>query len=328
MRKLFILSVFCFFALAGLEGALAQIVEQEKPASTNGLIASAQTQTERYRIGYQDVIQIQVFNHSELNKTVTVGPDGTIMLNRLDKPVTALCKTERELEEDIAEAFKAKFIRDPRVSVFVADQKSQPIAVIGAVEKPGTYYVNRRYHLLEILAMAGGPNKESGTRLMVARTGSASSCKQASDVSDDDKIKVMDFKLREVLDGKKTLWMQPGDVVSVLDADVVYVYGEVVKQGSYRVREAITLTQAIVTAEGLSPTAKRGNVRVLRQKPGSDEREELTFDLNQIDRGKTKDPMLLPNDIVAVSQDKVKTILKGVTGMIKNTIPNAIYRLP
>jgi len=122
--------------------------------------------------------------------------------------------------------------------------------------------------------------------------------------------------------------MQAGDVVSVLDADVVYVYGNVNKQGAYRVREPLTLTQAIVSAEGLKPAAKKNNVRILRQKPGSVDREEFVFDLNAIDKGKVKDPYLEPSDIVAVSGDTTKSILLGIRDAIKTSIPAAIYTIP
>ena len=81
-------------------------------------------------------------------------------------------------------------------------------------------------------------------------------------------------------EGRQTLWMQPGDVISVLDADMIYVYGNVNKQGSVKVREPITLTQAIVSAEGFKSAAKTDKVRVLRQVQGNADREELVFDMN------------------------------------------------
>jgi protein involved in polysaccharide export with SLBB domain len=177
-----------------------------------------------------------------------------------------------------------------------------------------------------MLAMAGGPNKESGTRLLVARTGSTSDCKESVEAPTSDDITVVGFKIRDIQEGKQSFWMQPGDVISVLDADVVYVYGNVHKQGSYRVREPITLTQAIVSAEGLKPAAKKSNVRILRQVPGSTERKDMSFDLNAIDKGTVKDPFLEPNDIVAVSEDRAKAILRGITDTIKGSIPGAVYR--
>jgi hypothetical protein len=94
------------------------------------------------------------------------------------------------------------------------------------------------------------------------------------------------------------------------------------------VREAITLTQAIVSAEGLKPAAEKDKVRILRQAPDSLERVELVFNLNDIDKGKIKDPFLEPNDIVAVSRDKARAILGGFIKTIKGTIPGAVYRFP
>ena len=119
-----------------------------------------------------------------------------------------------------------------------------------------------------------------------------------------------------------------GDVVSVLDADIIFVYGNVNKQGALKIRDQITLTQAIASAEGLLPAADKGKVRILRQLPGKPERDEFVFDLNQIDKGKVKDPILEPNDIVAVSQDKSKAILLGIGSALKSSVPSAVYRLP
>ena len=171
------------------------------------------------------------------------------MLFRLKTPLMAVCKTEDDLAADIAAAYQANFIKEPQVKVTVAEQKSESIGVIGAVERPGNFFISHRVHLLELLAIAGGPNKEAGTRLIVARTGSTSNCRETTDVAASESIEILSFKIRDIQEGKQSLWMKPGDVVSVLDADIVYVYGNVNEQGSVKIREPITLTQAIVSAE-------------------------------------------------------------------------------
>ena len=178
--------------------------------------------------------------------------------------MVAVCKTDRELAAEIADAYKKTFIRNPQVNVVVAEQKSQSVSVIGAVEKPGSFFVNRRVHLLEMLAMAGGPNKEAGTRLLIARTGSTTNCKQGTTADEIGDVAFLAFKIRDIQEGKETFWLQPGDVVSVLDADLVYVYGNVHKQAAFPVRDPITLTQAIVTAEGLKPAARKDKIRILQ----------------------------------------------------------------
>ena len=138
----------------------------------------------------------------------------------------------------------------------------------------------------------------------------------------------MSFKIRDIQEGKKSLWMQPGDVVSVLPADVVYVYGNVNRQGEIKVREPITLTQALASAEGLKSATKMDRVRILRQKPDSLDREELVFNLKEIDKGVVRDPYLEPNDIVAVSQDTARSILLGIGNALRFSIPSAVTRIP
>ena len=238
-----------------------------------------------------------------------------------------MCKTPLELAADIEKAYQENILKNPIVEVVVAEQNSQPVAVIGAVEKPGNFFVSRRVHLLELLAMAGGPNKDSGTRLIVARTGSRSNCKEKG-APEDANVSVVDLKIRDIQEAKTIFWMQPGDVVSVLDSDIIYVYGNVNKQGLLKIREPITLTMALTSSEGLKRDASKENVRIFRRIDGSAERKEMIFDLSKIKQGKIIDPLLEPGDIVAVSQDKSAAILYGLADALKATIPNAIYRIP
>ena len=288
---------------------------------------NADNKDERYRIGFQDTLDVQVFNQPKLSQRVSVNPDGTITLFRASKPIIAVCKTESELAREIEKEYLS-FLKKPQVIVFAIEKKSQSYGVIGAVEKAGTYYINRRIRLLELLSFAGGPNKEAGSRMIVARTGSSSACKFESDDSViENELVLMNFKVRDVLEAKQNLWMQPGDIVSVMDADEVYIYGNVNKVGSIKMKEPITLTQAIVSAEGLKPTAK-SQVRVLRQKPGTADRDELIYNLKDIEKRKIQDPFLEPNDIVAVSEDSSKVIMRGIVKTFQQTIPGLIYTIP
>lgn len=275
---------------------------------------------DRYRIGFQDTLEIQVFRHPELSLRVSVNPNGTIFLPRADGPITAVCKTERELADEIAEVYR-KFLKDPFVNVVVADQKSQSFGVIGAVDKPGTFYINRQVQLLELISLAGGPSKEAGNRIIVARTGSSSACKESAT---NEPLRFLTFRMRDVQEGRQSLWMRPGDVVSVLDADLVFVLGNVKKQGEVKMKEPITLRQAIASAEGFSPAAKRDRIRILRQKGDSGEWEESVFNLKEIDSGRVKDPILVPNDIVAISEDRAASIILSLS----RSISSGLFNLP
>ncbi|HVF29751.1 MAG TPA: polysaccharide biosynthesis/export family protein, partial [Pyrinomonadaceae bacterium] len=120
------------------------------PAATTGLIPGAPPKDERYRIGYQDTLEVQVFRHPELNQRVNISSNGTISLFRLNEKVLAVCKTERELADDIAAAYRKDYLRNPEVTVTAVEQRSQAFAVIGAVIKPGQFMIGRQVRLLEL----------------------------------------------------------------------------------------------------------------------------------------------------------------------------------
>lgn len=309
---------------APLTGAVMLVCVSAASGVAQGPVAPNE---ERYRIGYQDRLTVQIFRHPELTQTVEVNPNGTIDLFRLDGPVVAVCKTERELANDIADAYRKDYLKNPEVNVVVSEQRSQSFAVIGAVSKPANYVISRRVHLLELLAFAGGPSEDAGSRLIVARTGSTSNCKQGI-VENASDTKIMSFRLKDVLEARENPEMKPGDVVSVLKIDSVYIYGNVNKQGPVTFREPITLMQAISSAEGVRPAAKKDKIRVFRQKPGSADRDELIFDLDKIAKRQAADPYLEPSDIVAVSEDQAKGILQTIGRTLTGGLPSVFYRIP
>jgi polysaccharide biosynthesis/export protein len=332
MSTLKLIGTLCVLITLYAAPAASQVVEPgARPDGGSVKQSSTPTRDERYRIGYQDTLEVSVSKHAELSGNFNVSSDGTIVLPRIADPVVAVCKTERELANELENKYKY-YLRDPFVNVRAVDSHSQSVAVIGAVEKPGNFFLNRRVRLLELLSFAGGPDIEkAGMNLIVARTGSSSGCREKSDsayAAVDPDLVFYQFRIKDVLGGKENLWMQPGDIVSVLDADLIYVYGNVNKQGPVKLKQQLTLRQALASAEGMKSASKQDKIRVLRQKGEKGDWEELVFDLRDIDKGKVQDPILLPNDIVAVSEDKVKSILNSVGKGLTGGAGGLFYRLP
>jgi polysaccharide biosynthesis/export protein len=321
--------IFTALLLCPVVGAFGQVPDVTQATQVRPTVSPSNTD-DRYRIGYQDTLEIQVFRHPELSRRVKVNQDGTINLFRLDKPIVAVCKTESELAKDIASAYEKDYLRNPEVGVTAVEQASQSVAVIGAVQKPGHFYMTRRTQLVEILAFAGGPDVEkAGSKISVFRPGSTSVCeiKDAAVKSADD-FQLMGFNLRDVQEGKQGLWLAPGDVVSVMKADQVFVYGNVNEQGAVEMSEPLTLTRAIIKAKGPKSASDLSKVRVVRQKPGTTEPTEIVYNFKEIVNGKAPDPFLEPNDIVAISEDKTRSILNNIGKSLTQGIPSIFYRVP
>ncbi len=281
---------------------------------------------ERYRIGFEDVLQVTVYRHPELSQTLSVAQDGTIVLPRIERPIVAVCKTERELSDLITELYK-NYLRSPYVNVRAVEQRSQPFAVLGAVNKPGSFFLGRRVRLIELLAFAGGPDVErAGQRIRITRLGNRTACSEEdAKVAD---VEFFSYTVNDVLEGKENPWMEPGDIVSLLEAEEAYVVGAVIEPAKIALKEPITLTQAIAKAGGITSKAKTGKVKIQRQQSGTTAKEELVFDLSEIAARKVEDPLIMGNDIVVVPTDNTKVLTQGLFKVLTGGLGNMFYRVP
>ena len=75
-----------------------------------------------------------------------------------------------QLEQNIQDLFfQNGLVYHPQVSVFVKEQISQPVTIIGAVGHQMTYQVVRPTRLLELIADAGGITDGAGTVILITR---------------------------------------------------------------------------------------------------------------------------------------------------------------
>jgi polysaccharide biosynthesis/export protein len=124
-------------------------------------------QTGDYRIGPQDLLDINIFEAPELNRTVRVSENGEVSLPLLGG-IHVVRLTARELENTLAAKLR-EFLKDPHVSVMVTAIESHPVSVIGEVNKPGVFQVRGSKTLLEMLSMAQGLGPEAGDEVLVMR---------------------------------------------------------------------------------------------------------------------------------------------------------------
>ena len=89
-----------------------------------------------YLLGPGDLIDVRVFGQPDLNAIAEVDSEGNISsLPFLESPVRARCRTEKEVQKDIATAY-GKYLKSPQVSVRITERKSRPPAtVFGAVRQ-------------------------------------------------------------------------------------------------------------------------------------------------------------------------------------------------
>ncbi len=107
-----------------------------------------------YRLGLGDVIEVKFFHNPRFNEIITVRPDGRIAMERIGEIVIA-GMTPLELDSLITAKYSS-FVQDPEVTVFVREFGGYQVYVLGEVNSPGGYPIQRSMTVLQALAAAGG----------------------------------------------------------------------------------------------------------------------------------------------------------------------------
>lgn len=239
-------------------------------------------------LGTGDVLEIEVFGVSGLDRKARVEPDGSIpypILGRLS--VAGL--TVREVEEELARRLRsARLVEAPRVSVVASQRASRSVYLLGSVAKPGAHELRPSERLLETLGRAGGIRPRTA-ELVVVRPGSSTAATRTVDPE-------------ELLRGDPTqnVELEPGDLVLARAAENlrVWVEGAVANPGpiEYLETRGITVLEAIIAAGGTKRWARESDVRVVRRSSG----ETIRADLDRIRSGDDPDVDLEDDDLVVV----------------------------
>ncbi len=157
---------------AELKGAPA--LDAARPAQVQPVVESPVATAARmglgdYRIGAEDLLEIQVFGVEQLARTVRVNSFGLVSLPLIGS-VALGGMTAQEAERFIGRKLAENYLQDPQVSVFIKEYTNQRVTVEGAVTKPGIYPLRGQSTLLRTLAIAGGQGSLSDmSNVMVFR---------------------------------------------------------------------------------------------------------------------------------------------------------------
>jgi polysaccharide biosynthesis/export protein len=140
-------------ASAAAKDAGPNAVAVQPAAASPATFASVSTSDYRVRAG--DVLQINVFQLQDFTREAPVDAGGTIALPLIGAvPVAGM--TVRQIEEEIAQRLKAKYLQNPQVLVSVKDAVGLRVAVQGAVKNPGIFPLHGDTTLTNVIAQANG----------------------------------------------------------------------------------------------------------------------------------------------------------------------------
>src|SRR5580692_8002732 len=254
------LSFTSFLMLHAAPSLRAQSVETSDKANerlrTLAATSSRAPQPSDYVIGPGDLVNVQVFDVPEMSRELRVSQTGTIGIPLVPVRLQIAGLTEIQTERKITEVLEANgLISHPEVSVTVKEKKSRPITIVGAVAHPQVYEADRQVTLIDVLAQAGGITADAGDHVIVTRP-ERDNLQDASDAAQNmapesasdaapaaeppqipppltNTITVNLSQILETGDMVNNVIIQPGDVVTVPHAGIVYVLGAVPRPGGY-----------------------------------------------------------------------------------------------
>jgi len=117
-------------------------------------------------IAPQDKLAISVFGVSELDGEYSVNQDGMIKIPLIGE-TEAVGHTENALAGILEKKLEESFLQQADVSVSIEESLARQLTVDGAVKNPGLYPVQGKMHLLQAVAVAGGPDDTANTKKVV-----------------------------------------------------------------------------------------------------------------------------------------------------------------
>jgi len=330
-----LLSSICLVAIVrGQEQAAPPVSSQPQGVDNQGI--------RNYLLGPGDVLDVRVFGQPDLNALAEVDSEGNLSsLPFLETPIPAKCRTEKQVQKDIATAYE-KYLKNPQISVRITERKSrQPATVNGAVRQPARIQMHRKVRLNELMAASGGFTERAAGFIQILHTEPVM-CPEPGEEQeaapiDGTKIPLQIVKISDLKAGKVEAnpIIRPGDYVLVTEAEPVYITGSVHSPQGVYMREQLTLGRALAMVGGVRREAKTDDIRIYRQKPGSTDQEVIKVDYSAIRKNLKPDIPLQAFDVVDVPEAGLfsrgrfaSTLVGAVSGGLQNVFSSAGMALP
>lgn len=349
-----VLFFFIFFPFTNL-------ISQKIYGETN-FINKTDLKTPPYKLGPGDSIYMKISNVEGFEANVRIIPDGTVSLPRIGQ-VNLMGLTIEEAKQKITAQYE-RIIKRPLLYLDLRSTRPIRVSISGQVQRPGIYSLTSNENnriansdggevttissngwptLIDAIQKAGGINHRANLKNIVIKRKINNLEYVSLKVNYWDSIvKGSIFNNPLIYDGdniiiSKAKKLSTEESIKISESNLaapsitVNVIGEVKKPGPYGIKANSPLSQAILSAGGISNRGKRNNIELVRLNPnGSVNVRSLKFNYKSL-KNSNLNPPLIDGDIIVVNRstwtalnDSFKNIVQPV-GPILNSA--SIYRL-
>jgi polysaccharide export outer membrane protein len=153
-RSVAFLAIAVLAALVPLRVTAGQKAGDGTVVQKNSESAVVSSAIAEFTLGADDVIEVSVENHADLNRTMTVLSDGTVTVPPIGK-LKAVGKTPAALASEIETGLERTYNNCP-VLVSVKEVHSRHVRILGAIRGAGAFDLKPGMRLMDLIAAAGG----------------------------------------------------------------------------------------------------------------------------------------------------------------------------
>tara|TARA_B100000497_G_scaffold122492_1_gene153634 strand:+ start:410 stop:1066 length:657 start_codon:yes stop_codon:yes gene_type:complete len=213
MKQFSLLSVICFF----FSTALLQAQESGGDSgSGSGSYSSGSSSAggsvgivvgENYILKPSDVISIEVYQETDLNKSARIQGDGSVALALIGK-VKVAGMTAGEAQSLIIDLYNRDYLVDPQISLLVVEFSPRVIHILGSVNNPGVVPIppDRDLTLTEAIASVRGVSRLGNPKSMTIKR-----------VEEDGRARQMEVNFSRIIKdpNSKDIILKEGDTIWV-----------------------------------------------------------------------------------------------------------------
>lgn len=158
------------FFLVACTALLASCTTTNLAGTVGGDLAPPDTETPVYehRISANDRLSINVFPAKEMSMPAArVDATGSLLFPPTGV-IVAQGKTVRELTDEVKQKLAACCLQNPQVIILLEETSSQQVTIDGAVTASGVYNLRGPTPLMQVLAMAKGPERSTANLKRIA----------------------------------------------------------------------------------------------------------------------------------------------------------------
>ncbi len=282
-------------------------------------------------IGPDDTITISAVDADEISKAWRVSRQGEINL-----PMVGIMRvaglTVDEFEKELTRRLRKYYVH-PQVNAQISDLRSQPVTVVGPVEKPGSYQLQGAKTLFEVLVMAGGPKEAAGNEVTLTRLAERGRIMYPGVRQDDTgKYDLLTVPVKDAMDSHNAVaevTVEPYDVITVSEykpQKMVHIAGEVIKPGAVELvtQDTVSLMKVLAVAGGLTRTASPHRTLIVHLNANGQQTSSAFVDIRKVLKGEARDLDLTAGDIVIVPSN---TLMSYVQAASLSAVSTGVYIL-